>query len=420
VVAALLPSIVALAILYRQAPSVPYQDDYGAILGFAYDYEGLNSWKEKLLNIATEQSNEYKLVFEHFVVATELELTHHLNFWFLTVLGNLFLLPIGYLLWLTYGDDLAQANRRLLEFLPVSFLFFALTYWENLDWAMTGLQNTPVILFALLAFLLLSKERYPFLTGLAAMLAAFSSANGFLLAPVGLMMLLPRRAYRAAIAWCAAFVPPLAAYLYHFTSTAVVMHPFYYLTRPLFFLAFLGCAIPFRWPAALLGAVLLGIFFLAVRSRFDRSNPVGFYFAVWVLATSLLVSWVRGAIGFYTTSRYSLYSILMLIFCYSFLASYLPERFPGFRRTRFCIASAIVAIGAFTIANVVAYQKLETRRRMILSGIELYRANPEVNSPMVDPLVEKTVPREKALEQAILTRSIQSRIYTLPPKQEIR
>jgi hypothetical protein len=420
VLMALFPVIAALAILYRQAPSVPYQDDYGAILEFASDYEQLNSWKEKLLDIATRQSNEYKLGFEHSIVASELELTHHLNFGFLMALGNLFLLPIAWLLWLTYADDKAEAGRRLLQFLPISFLFFSLTYWENLDWTMTGLQNTPVILFSLLAIYLLCRRAHPLWACFAAMLACFTSANGFLLGPVGLMILLPRRAYATTIAWCASFVPPLAAYLYHYRAPVpVVMHPLFYITRPLFFCAVLGCAIPFRWLAVLLGVVLLAIFSLAIRSRFDRSNPAGFYFGVWIVATSALVAWVRGVIGVYIASRYSLYSILMLICCYSFLARYLPERFPGFER-RFYFTSLVVAIIIFVSANLDAYQKLQARRRMILTGIELYRANPEVNSPMIDPLVEVTVPREKALEQAILTRSIQNHIYTLPPKEEIQ
>ena len=34
--------------------------------------------------IATAQSNEYKLGFEHLIVASEVELTRHLNFAFLT------------------------------------------------------------------------------------------------------------------------------------------------------------------------------------------------------------------------------------------------------------------------------------------------------------------------------------------------
>ena len=421
VFAALFPAIVAFGILYLQAPSVPYQDDYGAILAFAADYEQLPTFGAKVLDIATEQSNEYKLGFEHFIVACELELTRHLNFAFLTALGNLFLLPIAYLLWLTCQEDEIATTRSLLQFLPISLVFFALTYWENLDWAMTGLQNTPVILFSLLAiYLLTSTRRYPLLACLAAALAAFSSANGFLLGPLGLLILLPRRAYALALAWCASFAVPLAAYLYHYTPTAAPsMHRFFYITRPVFFLAFLGGLVPFRWAAALLGTMLLSIFLLALRLRFDRTNPVGFYFAVWIVATGMLVAWVRGAVSFSTASRYSIYSNLMLIFCYSFLSRYLFSRSPTFSRRRFYTTSVVIAVGICLVADISAYKKLAARRRMVLSGIEFYRANPEVNSPMVDPLVEKTVPREKALERAILTQAIQKHIYTLPPEQEI-
>src|ERR1700751_5283153 len=107
-----------------------------------------------------------------------------------------------------------------------------------------------------------------------------------------------------ALAWCASFILPLPAYLYHYTSTAHEMYKMYYISRPLFFLAFLGCAVPYRWAAALLGLVILGVCSLAVRSRFDRTNPVAFYFATWVMLTACLVAWVRGAIGFGIASRY--------------------------------------------------------------------------------------------------------------------
>jgi hypothetical protein len=426
-IAVLFPAIVSFGILYRQALSVPYQDDYKAILAFVVDYDHLPTLKTKVLDIAAAQHNEYKLGFEHSVVASEMEFTHHLNFAFLIALGNFFLLPIGYLLWRMYQGDEHDLDRRLLYFLPISLLFFSLTYWENLNWAMTGLQNTPVVLFSLLAiYFLTSREKtrstraHLVFACLAAALAAFTSANGFLLGPLGLLILLPRRAYAKSLAWCASFVVPLAAYLYHYTSSAYVMHRFFYLTRPAFFLAFLGCAIPSKWIAALVGVAILTVCSLAVRSRFDRINPTAFYFAVWLVATSCLVAWVRGASGFGIASRYSMYSILLLIFCYAFLAHYLPSRSATFNRRRFYVASVVIAAGIFSMADVSAYKKLEARRRMVLSGIEFYRAKPEVNSPMVDPEVERLFPEEKTLEQVILTKSIQEGIYTLPPPQEIR
>jgi hypothetical protein len=128
---------------------------------------------------------------------------------------------------------------------------------------------------------------------------------------------------------------------------------------------------------------------------------------------------VRGAAVFSTVSRYSVYSVLMLVFCYSFLLHHLPGRWPGFDRRRFYATSILAAAAMFFLVDVDAYKELGARRRMILTGIALYRANPEVNSPMVDPVMDKLYPEEKAAEQAILNKAIQEHIYTLPPEQNV-
>jgi hypothetical protein len=418
VFAVLLPAIFAFGILYRQALIFPYQDDYAVILAFAADYEQLPSVGSKLLAIATTQTIEYKIIFEHFIVALEMELTHHINFAILTGLGDLFLLPIGYLLWRTYQEPDTSLNQRLAAFLPISVLFFSLTYWETLNWSTADLQNVPVICFSLLSVYLLfpmrtftSSSVRLLLACLVAALAAFTSPNGFLLGPVGLLILLPRRAYAKSLLWCASFVGPLAAYLYHYVPAVRAAQKTFFITRPIFFLAFLGAgAIPYRWPAALLGIAILGIFWLAIRSRFDRSNPVAFYFTIWVLGTGLMVSSVRGATGVFVVSRYSIYSLLVLIFCYAFLVQYLPAS----NRRGFYVTSTVFALVVCILAQVHAYGKLGARRRMVHTGIALYRADPEVNSPLIDPNLLQGFPGEKGYEQKALTEAIQKHVYSLP------
>jgi len=423
--AVLLPAVISFGILYREALPAPYQDDYAVILAFASDYSQ-SAPREKIMYIVTSQVNEYRLVFAHAIVASELALTDHVNFTFLTFLGNMFLLPIGYLLWLTYREEDKKTADQLLAFLPISLLFFSLTYWENLNWATTDLQNIPVIFFSLLAIYLLLPDKslaptHAHLLGacLAAALASFTSPNGFLLGPIGLLLFLANRAYAKAGAWCSSFALPLAAYLYHYAPVAHIVGTARYVTRPLFFLAFLGCgAIPLRWPAALLGVLILAIFWLAVRSRFDRQRPAAFYFTVWVLGTAALVAWVRGAAAFLIGSRYSIYSLLMLIFCYSFLAQSLPSRLPDFKRRRFYVTCTVLALCIYLLANGHAYGKLGARRRMVLDGINLYRTDPVANSPMIDKNLLKGFPEEREWEQRALTRAIQTHVYALPPPQQ--
>ena len=421
--AVLLPAIVAVGIMYRQSLPVPYQDDYNTVLAFAVDYASLPSVKTKIVDVVTAQSNEYKLGFEHGVVAAELELTHHLNFAFLTALGNFFVLPLGYLLWRTYREIESDVGESLLAFLPISLLFFSLTYWESLNWTTTGLVNTPVIFFSLLAVylllpappLVLTRGRL-LLACLSAVLAAFTSAGGFLLAPVGLAILLPRRAWGRSLLWCAAFVLPLWAYLYHYSRPVHALSGAPFFTRPLFFLAFLGCgALPSRWPAAGLGVVILGVLGLAARSRFDRVRPVGAYFTLWILGTAALAAWVRGGSLFQIGSRYSIYSLLVLIFCYSFLRQFLSVRW----RRCFLIASLVFAFCICLFADLHAYKKLGARRRMVLAGMELYRADPRDNSPMIDQNLLRGFPGERGYEQDILTKAIHAGVYALPPARDL-
>src|ERR1700734_4004091 len=172
----LLPALAAYWVSYRQQLTVPYQDDYAVVLAFAGDYDRLPTLRAKVLDIATEQVNEYKLAFAHSIIASEMEITRHVNFAVLTTLGNLFLLPIGYLLWLTYQEDGMSLNRRLLEFLPISFLFFSLTYWPNLNWTTTALQNIPVVFFSLAAIYFLFPGKMLELTGSRLLLACLAAA----------------------------------------------------------------------------------------------------------------------------------------------------------------------------------------------------------------------------------------------------
>ena len=420
-IAVALPAILAFALLYRHRLAVPYQDDYNVILSFASDYQHLPTWKAKIAEIATKQTNDYKLAFLHLIIALETEFTGHLNFGFLVVVGDLFLLPMAFLLWRIYQSGDSPLNRRLIEFVPISVLFFSLTYWETLNWAMAGLQNLPVILFSLLAIYLLfpsgkstSSRATLFLASFSALLAASSSANGFLLAPIGFLIFLRRRAYASCLMWCGGFALPLFCYLYHYVpysySVNVVHRGISVAKLIAYFLAFLGCAIPIQWAAALLGLLILAVFSAAVWTRFDRVNPASFYFTCWILATALLVAWLRGP----SASRYSIYSIFLLIFGYAFLRQYLPNRWSSLNARRLYIASVALA-GVFCVwRDLRADQHLEARRRMVLSGIEHYRSNPEKNSPMVDPLVREVFPTEEKFERVTLTRAIQEHIYTLP------
>jgi uncharacterized membrane protein len=424
-IAVVLPAVVACWILFLRAPFAPFMDDYDAFFRFAADYQSSPSVWAKFLQVVLHQHNEYKLIFEHIIVAFEMELTGHLDFRFLMILGDLFLLPIGYLLWRTYGADEKELNQRLLRFLPISLLFFSLIYCEALDFAMAGLQTMPVIFFGLLSIRLLTAKPVAQLDWIrllaslcAAALALSSSGNGLLLLPLGVLFLLSNRAYARMIAWCVGSALIIAVYFCRYTPAIPHAAKNANLIRPIFFLGFLGCAIPLRWPAALLGLVLLAIVVRAALVRFERTNPVSAYLAVWILMTAALVAWDRGAKTFWVASRYSVYSILLLIVCYDFIVERLPRAFTAENRRRVWVTCSIAALCYCMAADMFANKHLRARQRMIISGIEAYRANPAVNSPVLDPQIDKDYPGQAEFQRRALTMAIEKHIYVLPPKQE--
>jgi hypothetical protein len=98
----------------------------------------------------------------------------------------------------------------------------------------------------------------------------------------------------------------------------------------------------------------------------------------------------------------------------------LPRRLPRLTRKRLYVTFAVFSFLICLLADLHAYSKLSARRRMVLTGIELYRADPIANSPMIDENLLKGFPQEREWEQRALTRAIRTHVYLLPPPQKIR
>jgi hypothetical protein len=425
--AALLPGIIAGLILYTQRLLVPYQDDYNAILNFAVQYKHASGFSAKALQIALFQHNSYRMIFEHLIVAAQIQSIHHLNFGFLATLGDLFLIGIFALLW--YSFEGMPFRKKLLYFLPVSFMFFSLCYWETLNWAEADLQNVPVIFFALWSLYLLDEtdasdsplSRF-LLSCFAALVCCATSANGFLLAPVGILMLSSQRRFKYAFFWMFSFVPPLLAYLGH-TIVLFPPVPGHYFEKLFLFIAFLGGALWWHPLAFIVGLALLGALAWTARAHFGQPNSVLFFFALWIVLTSALVESTRMS----TASRYSMYSVLMIICSYNFVLRGLNQqslthkpRVVGHLQSRRFLQVALAFSICFYMATAVwAYRHLAARREMVLRGMRYYLANPVKNSPQINPGVDAFYPPETPLELRSLNQAVHEGLYTVPPETDL-
>jgi hypothetical protein len=415
IAAVLAPALISLVVVFSQMDAFPYQDDYHAILAFAVRFHEIHGVAARCLYVVAAQHNEYKLIFEHAIVAAELALTHRVNFSFLAALGNLSVLPIGYMLWRGYPIENGGLDAKLREFIPVSLLFFTAGYWETMNWPMGGLQNITVVMFSLLALSWLTSDvgnadarRTMALACVAAFLAVCSSPNGFLLAPVGSVFLASRRAYRRLLLWNGLFALPLAMYVYQYHWTS---HDTYsnIAGAVMFFMDFVGLALPLPGGAA----IVLAIAAVAIFARFDRISPAYFYSAMWVFATALLVAVMRGGAGNGVGSRYSIYSQLLLVFCYAFLMAWWKREYSAIpRKSLACVAAGCLIL--FLLGDWHAYQSLGSRRRMIAAGIDYYEADPRANSPMIDPSMNALLPTERLAELREINEAVAQGIYAPP------
>lgn len=406
-------------------------DDFLAILNFSLAWSAQPPGFSRVLEVIASQHNEYKLVVEHAVVAIDLALTGHVHFGLLIWTGNLMLLGVGYLFWKNFFPEL-DLPQRLMLFAPAAWLLFQLNYVENFDWAMCGLQTLPVLLFTLagLHFLLRTHRGSLGLACGSAVLGCLSSGNGFLMAPVGIVLLLRARRLRATALWTGAYLFALAVYLYQYHR---FLHPEYeqgipFSHKVLFYLSFLGAAaenmhhVPIRNASTCLGALICGAVALACWHGFHREHPFLFWTAVWCLLTAAVATEARIGEGMAValTLRYKVYSDLLLIFCYGLGVSVVrSSRLPVSRQRGLYVAAALGTVLLVSVSDVIGYRFLMNRERNTQSALATFVANQTSASPEVGANGLPVSDLRSALDRRILLQCIAQGIYALPPVPDL-
>ena len=419
----LAPALVVYAVLFHDAVSIPLLDDYNAVLNFLQQQRALPTAGARLVAVVQFQHAEYKLIFEHLFFCAWFALTGHISFPLFLTLGNLLLLPAAWALWKSSFRDEPALARRLWLFAPVSLLLFELTYAELLDWVMASLSALAVVAFALCSLHLLARRSR--VAGAAACLiaalACASSSSGFLLAPAGLIVLWPTRSLRRTLAWCAPFALLLPAYLFRYT---LIPHAATSLaTKALFFLSFLGGAIenihgfPIRHAGFALGTLLLILVAHSVRTRFWQREPTLFAMLAWVLLTAAVAAAVRSEAGVQQSlaSRYKIYSVLLLIYAYLYVADRLRHR-GAQRHSRLLYSCTLAAALVFSAsADIVGSRFLARRHDRLVEGLARYQADPAHTSPLYAPDDPEDFSQiERTFERDTLTQAIRTGIYRPP------
>jgi hypothetical protein len=432
------PAILFYAILFRESLNLPLDDDYGAFLNFLNQLVQLKSVPAKISYFLASQHAEYKLFFIHGLAWLQFDLCGHIDFKLLCAIGNGFVLLLAILLWKMFLPNHKDLASRLAFFVPVSWLLFQLQYYETLDWAMGALQNISVLVFSLgTIYLLVRTARWAYCCAvLSFVLAVASSGNGFLMIPVGVLILLAERRYARIASWLAVSAGCVAAYAYHYDvmSSQSSVHESVFATllrpRPLFVVAFMGNAagFPYRNGCLVLGfALCLFFVFLALRG-YIRKNPAVFYCVLFLLLTAVGVAGLRSDLGLAASlaPRYTIYSALLMIFAwFGFVEEFLQHWHPSVLGKGVLLGAVTAAILFSLSMDRMGMYRIETRNRLLIQAITAFEhsISPEPTIGLVLlPLPWQNRAQEisdlrNALDlraRAILTQSIQLGVYRPP------
>ncbi|HEV2575774.1 MAG TPA: hypothetical protein VGU25_01070 [Acidobacteriaceae bacterium] len=419
-----------MAILFLERTALPIIDDYHAVLAFVSELHSRRGLA-RVLAVISFQHNDYKLIFEHAIIALQYGLSGHVNLGVLAALGNLFLLPIGLFYFPQFLPELSL-ERRLLLFLPISLLLYQLTYAELLDWTMSVLQNVAVVPFSLacLYFLTRNRSRSSFAWACVfGLLACLTSVNGFLVALVGGVILITRRWLPALLMWGLTFAVGAVGYLYHYTTLPHARPSL--LSALLFIPTFVGSAFetmhrrPIPFAAFFIGVFLLAVAIHAVRNSYYKRRPFVMAVVTWVVLTAVMVAFGRAAMGVNQSlsSRYKIYCALMLAFAYQYGAESCLERqllSEPARRRLFAIILVVCTCFALA-ADAEGFIFLKKRRMLEYQGVAWYLQSPMRHSPdfpSPDPpssAFDRT--SEGVFARTQLTSSLADGDYHLPSKE---
>jgi hypothetical protein len=429
------PAVLFYAILFRNALNLPILDDYDALLNFLNQISQLNTMSAKAAYFLASQHGEYKLFLTHAITWSIFALCGHIDFRILFAIGDGFVLLLAILLWKMFLPNCRDTATRVAYFIPVTCLLFQLQYWETLNWAMTGIQNIGVLVFSLgTIYLLVRGHRSAFYFALASLiLAVSSSGNGLIVIPLGVLILALERRYLRIASWVIVSAGCIGAYAYRYSTVASAhtdAHRSVFLTilrmNPAYAIAFIGSAgsVPFKMGSFVLGVLLCVFCVWMVRRGYLRKNPLVSYCVLFLLLTAIGVAGIRSDFGIEqaTTSRYTIYSTLLLVFAWFAIVEEFLQHRPAALLRNDAYLCAVMAVVVFCLwGDFGGWMQMRLRNRYVVQAMAVFE-NPALPNSSDGP--SPTIlygPKSSASEafnqraRAILTQSIKLGVYRPPP-----
>ncbi|TDB64436.1 hypothetical protein [Arundinibacter roseus] len=319
------------------AINIPKWDDH-ALKAFLVEYIQASTFSEKLQALL-RQHNEHRISLTRVFTLLDYILFDGLSFKRLMLYGNLLLIGILGL----WGLLLHKNAKPYYTLLPVPFIWLTLAHYENMYWGMAAIQNFGVVVLAAWTlFCCISRSRNLFLLSLAlAVITCLTSGNGLLVLPIGAVTLFLAPRWRRLLAWLVMSGVLLFGYFNWYTRSPANPEATFgvgkYIKGFLYFLGSFAESLPVNdhfFVCLLFGGILFLVamsiisttLFRIIRNRYeyDFAKITDLFclgVLLFILGTTALVVYSRVGFGLegLLTSRYKIYSFLLLLVAYLYI-----------------------------------------------------------------------------------------------------
>ncbi|GHB81365.1 hypothetical protein [Persicitalea jodogahamensis] len=365
------------------AINIPKWDDH-ALKAFLLEYLQAPDFSGKVQALF-RQHNEHRITITRFIALLDFEIFGALNFKRLMLYGNIILVGMIALWWVVLKNN----NKPFYTLIPIPFIWLTLSHYENMYWGMAAVQNFGVVVFSVWAlYCSISRRRGPFLLSLVlAALACLTSGNGLLVLPIGSVLLLLAPRWRRLVVWLAVSAGYVTVYFFNFQRSPANPDTHFgvgsFVKGYLYFLGSFAEAFPVQnHPQAclILGAILFLVavsigfatVFSLVRNRYeyDFAKITDLFclgVILFVLGTALIVVYSRVGFGLegLLTSRYKIYSFLLLLVAYLYVVIPIRGSFLSPYVSGIVFLNALYSIFSYHYHLVDAYnlRKYQTTQR---------------------------------------------------------
>lgn len=351
-----LPFMIFAFYTLRNAINVPMWDDYDAILAFLNSFITSATLKGKI-GLIFQQHNEHRMILDKFFVLMQYFISGKVDFSGLILIGN-----SGYILLVSLIIiQLRKIGLTLFQLIPVPYLLFSFTHYENMFFATPSIQYYWSALFAFIFFIFLVDQRKLVLTCLLYGATVFTMGGGLILFPLGMIFLFLRKRWKHAVIFLISSTVFTLIYFYRFHTVASLPSlsaSFVHLDITInYFLAFLGNAFVALDVATIVGLMVAIILMIFMINHYEES--LLFTFSGWVLFMSTAISFSRSGLGINQAlqSRYTIYSLIGFVCVYAWFI--VTENKKGNIKVRCMAWAGIILCAAFFFGVLIKYQLMD-------------------------------------------------------------